>query len=203
MTRFHVLCVAAVLLQQPSSAAADDRATVLARVVAVVDDTAIWADDVDRLLGHSKEAHSSEARRAALEELIDNMLIDRAATALGLTPKPGEIDRAIAEILQLNHISKERLEAAVRDQGYTMRSYRAEIGRQLVRRRAMQQLLAPPAPPDPDDVRARLRAQGKTGAPTEAELDEARRVIQVDLIERARRRWIEEARRWAHIEVRL
>lgn len=93
--------------------------------------------------GHSageRAAMRHKVLQQALEAEIGERLLTREVKAsrdkLGVADK--DIDRAIDEVMRLNHIDKEGLQAALFGQGMTWNAYREKLRQQLERTRMVQ-----------------------------------------------------------------
>ncbi len=121
------------------------RAEVIERVVAVVNDDAIFLSELRRraapFLPRIMAAPTQAERMTAVEELY-NQLLDRmvqeelfiqAADRMQVTVTRAEIDRAITNVQGQSRLSDDDFWAAVRGQGFTPDQYRADVRRQLLR----------------------------------------------------------------------
>jgi peptidyl-prolyl cis-trans isomerase SurA len=78
-------------------------------------------------------AKKKQLAKETLQGLIDEKLLSAAATELQLTVSTEEVDRAIDQILQRNGLSLQDLEAALKQQGTSLKRYREDIRDQLIR----------------------------------------------------------------------
>ena len=139
------LCVATGSAWVPAPA----QARVVEKIAAVVDNNVILASEVEekaapmmvevsRITDTSKRAARSAAlRREVLERLIDDELIAAQAAELRLTVSPEQVDASIAEIKRQNNIDDKQLQDALRGQGMSMATYRADLKKQLLRFRVI------------------------------------------------------------------
>lgn len=135
----------AVVVASPASAEIVDR------VVAVVNDEAIFLWQVRQrsvpFLDQIRAARTQEDRvrmrdelyQRVLDELIDEELIRQAARELDITVTQSEVERAIRNVIVQNGMDEETFWAAVRGQGYTEAGYRADVARQLLRLKVLNQ----------------------------------------------------------------
>ena len=124
------------------------------RVVATIDGKPIWQSEVDE---HTFGEHTPEIQRAALDSLIDDTLIIAAARAASIQVTDPEVDAALDEIKKANGLDDAGLDKALTDQHYTRAHYRVELARQLMRLRAVNQLVTPSlTATEPDARRAQL-----------------------------------------------
>ncbi|NVB81022.1 MAG: hypothetical protein HOV81_21680 [Kofleriaceae bacterium] len=167
------LLAATPALAQPAPAPAQTKSpnagkkVSLERVVAVVNDSIILQSELDaRLLPVMAEAQqitdpAERRRRTAklssqvLDEMVNEELIVQAAEAAKVEVDSSEVQAAIDEIKQNNNLDDAQLAQALASQGFTMQGYRMDLRRQLLRLRAVNQLVAPKVQVTDEDVRAR------------------------------------------------
>lgn len=125
-----------------SAHAAAQQATVLNRVVAVVDGEAIFLSDLERTEAIYAQAHPRGARRAALEYLIDRALLARLAETEAPVPD-ADVDRAINNVRQQAGLSDSAYWAAVEEAGFTRAKYRLDVRHQLTLLRAIDRRVPP------------------------------------------------------------
>jgi parvulin-like peptidyl-prolyl isomerase len=175
----------------------------LERVVAVVNDSIILQSELDARLvpvraeaaqiADPQERRRREAKLASqvLDEMVNEELIVQAAEAAKIEVDSSEVQAALDEIKQQNNLDDAGLQQALAQQGYTLAGYKADLRRQLLRLRAVNQLVAPKVNVTDEDVRARYnelqRRSSSVSAvqlshmlfklpehPTEQQLDEAK-----------------------------
>lgn len=124
-------------------------ARVVEKVAAVVGDSIVLASEVEekaaplmhdlnRITDPEKRAtRASALRREVLDRLIDDELILQQAADLKLSISSEQVDASIEEIKKQNNINDEQLREALRGQGMTMATYRADLRRQLLRFRVI------------------------------------------------------------------
>jgi peptidyl-prolyl cis-trans isomerase SurA len=124
-------------------------ARLVEKIAAVVGDNIILASEVEEkaapLLAEAnripdptkRSARATELRHEVLDRLIDDELILQQAADLKLTISPEQVDQSIEEIKRQNNISDEQLREALRGQGMTMATYRADLKKQLLRYRVL------------------------------------------------------------------
>jgi len=125
------------------------QARVVEKIAAVVEGNVILASEVEEkatpmmvevshMTDSSKRAARAAAlRREVLERLIDDELIANQAAELRLTVTPEQVDASISEIKRQNNIDDKQLQDALRGQGMSMASYRADLKKQLLRFRVI------------------------------------------------------------------
>lgn len=170
------------------------------RIAAVVDDSVILVSELDqRMLPLRQEAMSitdvnERERRLAklatqtLEEMVNDELVLQAGIAAKLTVDAQEVAAAIDYIKSVNKLDDEGLAAAMKSQGITM----ATIKNDLLRQRAVNELVGRKVSVTEEDLRARYAELGRRASqvaavnvsqilfavpehPTEQQLAEARR----------------------------
>jgi len=121
------------------------KAEVIERVVAVVNDDAIFLSELRRrsapFLEQALSQPSAAARMSAIEQLysevLDRMvqeeLFIQAADEMQVSVTRAEVDRAIGNVRQQSGLSEDAFWQAVRAQGFQPEQYRADVRRQLLR----------------------------------------------------------------------
>jgi len=173
--RILKLVLAASLL--PGLAMADDKKApsspsagkkeVVERVVAVVNDAVILESELAaRMVPLLNEVASitdpkERARRRdkltsqALDDMVNEELIVQAAESAKIDVDSSEVQAALDEIKTQNNLDDAGLAQALTQQGFTLGNYRADLRRQLLRLRAVNQLVAPKVQITDEDIRAR------------------------------------------------
>ena len=171
--RWSVVAAAALL---PAAAA---QARVVEKVAAVVGDNVILGSEVEEKAAPQlseataipdpakRGARASALRHEALERLIDDELILQQATELKLTITSEQVDASIEEIKHQNAIDDAQLRDALKGQGMTMLSYRADIKRQLLRFRVINIAVGSRVSISDDDVKSYYDRHMKTGSNTQ------------------------------------
>ncbi|MCB9557247.1 MAG: peptidylprolyl isomerase [Deltaproteobacteria bacterium] len=134
-----VLCLALPTL---SSA----RRQIIERVVAVVDDEIILLSQVNQRIAPLvqrleqipdeglRRQRLAELQKQALDQLIGEELIVLQARKLKLEISDNDLERAVAEVMQKNNLSREQLAAALQREGKTLAEYKTQMLRpQLLR----------------------------------------------------------------------
>lgn len=139
---------------------------VIERIVAVVNDDAVLLSQLrarsvpylDRVMAAPSQAERMERRQAlyteVLAQLIDEMLIEQAAEELEIRVTSTDVERAIATVRRQNNLDEQSFWRAVRNQGYTEAAYRADLQRQLLRMRLLNQRVRSRVNITEQDVRA-------------------------------------------------
>lgn len=126
-------------------AASRSRADVIERVVAVVNDDAIFLSELrqkaapfmSRAMGAPTEAQRLQAIHQiyaqVLDHLIDTKLVDQAAEEEEIVVTDADVDSAIANVREQSGLGEDEFWDAVAEQGFgTQADYRADIRAQLV-----------------------------------------------------------------------
>ena len=134
--------VASVLAPQPSSA----KGRLIESVAGVVNDEIILLSQIDERLAPMarqlsaianptlRQQRLDELRRRVLDQMVDERLIAQQARKLKLEVTDRELERAIADVMSKNNLTREQLEDALRSEGKTLTAYREAILRpQLLR----------------------------------------------------------------------
>jgi peptidyl-prolyl cis-trans isomerase SurA len=124
-------------------------ARMVEKIAAVVGENVVLASEVEEKAAplmtdiskvpdlDKRAARAASLRREVLERLIDDELILQQAAELKLTVTSEQIDSSIDEIKKQNNIDDDQLREALKAQGMTMASYRADLKRQLLRFRVL------------------------------------------------------------------
>ncbi|MBI5514623.1 MAG: peptidylprolyl isomerase [Deltaproteobacteria bacterium] len=126
-------------------------AEVLDRVVAVVDEEAIFLSDVERrarpFLAEANAQGGTpavlarrrqEVLREALDRMIDDKLLQRAATRAHQAVNDTDVDEFVQRIAQERNATPEQVYQAVQSQGITRMEYRSFMESELLRLRMLQ-----------------------------------------------------------------
>jgi peptidyl-prolyl cis-trans isomerase SurA len=120
-------------------------AEVIERVVAVVNDDAVFLSELRRraapFLERAMQAPTQAQQMQAIEELyrqlleriVQEELFIQAADRMEVSVTQAEVDRAIANVQRQSQLSDAQFWQAVQQQGFTQEQYRADVRRQLLR----------------------------------------------------------------------
>jgi peptidyl-prolyl cis-trans isomerase SurA len=132
-----------------AASAGGARARMVEKIAAVVGENVVLASEVEEKAAplmaditklpdpDKRAARATALRHEVLERLIDDELILQQATELKLSVTSEQIDASIEEIKKQNSIDDDQLREALRAQGMSMASYRADLKRQLLRYRVL------------------------------------------------------------------
>lgn len=125
-------------------------AKVVERIVAVVNKDIILLSELNErvrpLLPQLRQIpdptmraqRKEELRRQLMQHMIDEKLIVQEARKLKLTVTDQDLDRAVADVMSKNNLTREELEAALTQEGKSISSYKNQILRpQLMRMRVI------------------------------------------------------------------
>ncbi len=125
--------------------AAPAAAVVIDGIAAVVNGRVITRTQVREaadLLERTGEARGAEARRKALDELIDNALVEREAERLGIRVTEDDLERALSEICRRNSLDRERLPEILEAQGVEFDRYLDQVRSQIRRMKLASRVLS-------------------------------------------------------------
>ena len=171
MTFFRTI----VALLIGSLAASTARADIVERVVAVVNNDAIFLSDLRQravpFLPRVAEASSDTERAARLKELyeellnflIEEELIRQLARESGITATDSDVETAVANIRAQNNMTEEDFLEALQEQGMSEAQYRADLKKQLLRFKVVNERVRARVNVTEDEVRRRYeqRARGQ------------------------------------------
>ncbi|WP_273395222.1 peptidylprolyl isomerase [Actinobacillus porcinus] len=105
-------------------------AQAIEKVVATVDDNPILESQVQRALG--KRANTEANRLAALDSIIDDMLVQKAIQESGVKINPAQVDQIVQNIAAQNGLTYGQLLDALDYQGISITQFRANIANQIL-----------------------------------------------------------------------
>jgi peptidyl-prolyl cis-trans isomerase SurA len=152
-------------------AAAVCRAEVIERVVAVVNDDAIFLSELRQkaapFLARAMRAPTEAQRMAAvreiyaqlLERMIDERLMLQVAQEENLTVSATEVNQAIENVRRQSRLGEREFWEAVRAQGFTEAQYRRDVRQQLLRLKVLNQRVRGRVNITEQDVRRRYQEQ--------------------------------------------
>ena len=180
MNRLRVRVLVSALGGIAAARPPDGARAIVDTTVAVVGGEPIWKSEIDDMIHAAKAQPSPEIVQKVLDELIDQHLMLQAADEAHLTASEPEVDAAIQDIEQQNHINDSQLDTALADSGLTRARFRHELARQIKLEKWMQLELA-----------SRIGVRASDNAEEFArQLDQQRRA------------WIENRKKSVHIERR-
>jgi peptidyl-prolyl cis-trans isomerase SurA len=132
---------AATLLLAPISAPAQrSPAQPIDRVIAVVNQEAITARELDSRVSIvqkqlREQGRPPQSQDALMRQVLEQMIVARAqaqyAREVGVLPSPSEMDRAVAEVAQQNGLSVQQLREQLSGQGVAFSTFRDQIAGEI------------------------------------------------------------------------
>ncbi len=142
--------------------------------------------------------------KLALDTLIAEKLVEAEVRELGMVPTAAEVDEAMRDVQKQNNISDPaQFEQLLAREGYTLKSYKEFLGKQIARGRLMQMKVAAKVKVSEEDLKAAYAQYAKLEG-EEAEVHARHILVQVpanataEQVEAARKKAlaiVEEARR--------
>ncbi len=174
-----VLCLLSTFLvipaATPATAGLANGQALLDRIVAIVDDDIVTARELeDELRRVRRQIESkrisppsdSSLRRQVVEELVLTRIQLQLAKRNGIEVDDATLDRAIANIAEINGVSEERFRALLREDGYDYAAFREQMRTEIIKQRLRQQVIDSRiliSDSQIDRFLADQRRQGKTG----------------------------------------
>lgn len=163
----------AALLSLALLAAIPARADVVERVVATVNNEAIFLSDLRKravpFLPQIAEAQTETERMARLKDLygelltllIDERLIRQIARDSGIRVTDADVDNAIENIRLQNNMTEEQFQQALDAQGFSRSQYRKDLKGQLMRLKVMNERVRSRVNVTEEEVRARYERRAR------------------------------------------
>ncbi len=145
----------------------DTRTFVVDRVIAVVDDAIIVQSELRARLSamvpdlqaitdpKERSRRLDKLKTQMLDEMVNEQLIVAAAAEARIEVALDEVNAAVDDIKKQNKLDDAQLASALAEQGYTMSAYKEDLRRQLLRLRAVNQLVRPKVNVTDEDIRAK------------------------------------------------
>ncbi len=144
------------------------------RVAAVVNDVVVLDSEVAQratTMGEEDPQKSKSSVRQVLDQLVDEELILGAAAEAKLEVSDDEVQKALDEVKRQNHLTDKQLETALSQQGYTIREYKRDLKKQILRLRAVNVLVRPRVQVSDEDVKSRYeKLSGQSSTVTEVHI---------------------------------
>jgi peptidyl-prolyl cis-trans isomerase SurA len=178
---------------------------IVERVAAVVNDQIILETEVVQraapMMGEVQTTDPKERAREwrtilrrTLDQMVDEELILEAANESKIEVTEDEVKKAIDEIKRQNKLTDSQLDQALSQQGTTLAGYRKDVRRQIMRLRAVSQLVRPRVNVSDEEIKSRYdKISGQAAVATEVHL----RHILVGLPDKPTTAQVEQARRRA------
>lgn len=152
---------------KPTKSPNSGKKAVVERVVAVVNDAIILQSELEARMvpvrgeamqiadAKERERRLAKLTTQVLDEMVNEELIVQAADAAKVEVDSSEVQAAMDEIKQNNNLDDAGLQQVLSQQGFTMANYKQDLRRQLLRLRAVNQLVAPKVQVTEEDVKAK------------------------------------------------
>lgn len=153
-------------------------AEVVDRIVAVIEDEIVTLRELEAkaepylasLDAEGQEKDPAARRRGVLKQVLDIEIGERIVAKeisasrerLGVTSR--DVDRAIEEVLRINNLNREQLQAALYGQGVTWSEYRKKLREQIERARLIQMKVQGRVQVKDADVKRRCEGRAGTRA---------------------------------------
>ena len=150
------------------------------RVLATVDGNMIMESQVIRSLG--KKANTEANRKAALESIIDETLVQQAVKKAGIKVDYRQVDHAIEDIAARNGLTYGQLLDALDYQGISLNQYRQQIAQQMMMEAIRHQSISQAIQVQPEQVQAQAKAmleQDKAAGKLKAVSDQQYRISHI------------------------
>lgn len=150
------------------------------RVVAVINDSIILRSELEArmvpVIGEAqqiadpkeRERRIDKLRGQILDEMVNEELIVQAAEGAKIEVEASEVQAALDEIKSTNNLDDAALAQVLAAQGYTLGNYKTDLRRQLLRLRAVNQLVAPKVTVTDEDIKARYDEMQRRSASVSA-----------------------------------
>lgn len=146
LTNLKSLLVAALALLSVAQLKAEER------VVATVDGHPIMQSELKRALG--KRSNTEANRKAALDDLINDFIVQREIQQSGIKINYAYVDQAIENIAHQNGITYGQLLDYLDSQHITLNQYRQQIAHQMLMEQIRHQSIGKSIQIEPQDVQA-------------------------------------------------
>jgi peptidyl-prolyl cis-trans isomerase SurA len=165
--------VTAFVLALAANSATSANADVVERVVATVNNEAIFLSDLRKravpFLPQVAEASTETERMSRLKELyeellnflVDEQLVRQLASSNGIRVTDADIDNAIENLRLQNNMTEEEFKQALDGQGFTQAQYRQDLKRQLIRLKVMNERVRSRVNVTEEEVRARYEQRAR------------------------------------------
>ena len=181
------------------------------RIVAVVNQDVILASEVARRVvplspGPGKPPPAG-AERQVVEQMIDEALLTQEAIRARIEVPSADVDGAIQQIKQQNQLDDAGLLKALAAQGYTLELYREDLRQQILRLRAINQIIRPRVVVRDDEVlaaynEAKKKAKSVKLGTFEAEKERMRQNLIEQRMATETVKWLQARRVGSYIAVR-
>jgi peptidyl-prolyl cis-trans isomerase SurA len=147
---YLAICSSLAWAAQPPAAVSPEPIVPVNRIVAIVNDEVISQSDLDLAIAQLQQQilaakltmpPTEKLREDALEQLINYRLQIQMATRNNLQATPSEIDQALQQIAQGNHLTVDQLKEQLTLEHTTYEDFRKKVADQLMITKLQQQLV--------------------------------------------------------------
>jgi peptidyl-prolyl cis-trans isomerase SurA len=137
------------------------------KIAAIVNGEVITLSDIDQAMSQygqanildegnplDKEIRLNEARKAVLEQLIEEKLLQKAAQQLNITVEDEDVTKAVEKMKQDGNFSDARFKKELVARGFSPEGYHQFIKEQILRSRIIDAIIKPKVPMADDKLRA-------------------------------------------------
>lgn len=151
MSKRNVVFSASLLLATLLPLSRPAHAEIIERVVATVNDDAIFLSELRRraapfleqvISGASDDERPKRIKRLYeqfLKELVDDQLIEQTARKMNVVVSGSDVEQAIENVRKQNNLDSAKFWEAVKSQGFTEKQYRADVRKQILRLKVTNQ----------------------------------------------------------------
>lgn len=165
--RSRTMTLAIALVLFGTAGARLGHARVVERIAAVVNKQIILLSELSERIApfeaqlaripdeDTRQRRRNEALKQALDQMVDEKLIQQEASRLQLGVKEEEVEKAVSEVMRRNNLTREQLEAALQQEGKGLSEYKAQILRpQLLRLKVLNVLVRSRVSVGEDEIKA-------------------------------------------------
>lgn len=157
------------------------------------------APELQRLAGERDPRKRNEQRNQVLKQALDTLIAEKLVEAevkeLGLTVTAAEVDEAMADVQKQNNVTDPaQFEQLLAREGYTMKTYKEFLNKQIARGRLMQMKVAAKVKLSEEDLKAAYAQYAKMEG---EDVEVHARHILVSVDPKAKPEQVEEARKKA------
>lgn len=150
----------------PSLGWTKEKGIILEQVVAIVNNEIILLSDWNRRFAlmkrqlrqiidpEERKKRGKQLRKEVLQGMIDELLLDQKARKLQLNASDAEIENSIKDIKKRHQLSDAQFLEALRQQGYTLTTYKVMVRKQLRKLKLMQRELRKKVQVSKEDVQS-------------------------------------------------
>lgn len=181
-------------------------AEVVDRVVAVVGTEVITLSDVKNYsaqrganarMAHSEDPTAAAAAKDPLEALIREKLLKSEMQRLSVTASEDDINAAIQDVVNRNHISQEILKGEIAKKGMSFEQYKKDIGKQIEQMKFLSQVIFPRIHLTEEEVNRKAGPNASEETRTKARIELMQARSSEELVH-----YLDEARSKTYVEIK-